>query len=203
MRFCCPLTGGQRLCIWGMCIAFWLYPHSHPPRMTDFISHAQESRFKIPHTAFALIELWRVESSRRGLLCLHLSILWRLASVHDIEIYPLRRCRQSVSDMHDISYTKKNENKHRAREYAPALSRQRNETQTAVKIQLTMHCISDSIVSKKNVRTRITWISRLRFLSRVIGRKEEVDFEQWLLIHKRSSRTYAEVRYHYPHPLFP
>ena len=50
----------------------------------------------------------------------------------------------------------KDENKHRAREYAPALSRQRNETQTAVKIQLTMHCISDSIVSKKNVRTRIT-----------------------------------------------
>ena len=72
--------------------------------MTDFISHAQESRFKIPHTAFALIELWRVESSRRGLLCLHLSILGHLASVHDIEIYPLRRCRQSVSDMHDISY---------------------------------------------------------------------------------------------------
>ena len=66
-------------------------------------------------------------------------------------------------------------------------------------------CIAFQIASylKKNVRTRITWISRLRFLSRVIGRKEEVNFEQWLLIHKRSSRTYAEVRYHYPYPLFP
>ena len=46
----------------------------------------------------------------------------------------------------------KDENKHRAREYTPALSRQINETQTAVKIQLTMQCVSDSIVSKKHVR---------------------------------------------------
>ena len=33
--------------------------------MTDFISHAQESRLKVPSTAFTLIELWRVESLPR------------------------------------------------------------------------------------------------------------------------------------------
>ena len=63
-------------------------PHSHPPRMTDFISHAQESRLKVPSTAFTLIELWRVESFYRGLLCLHLSIQDNLASVHDIQVHP-------------------------------------------------------------------------------------------------------------------
>ena len=79
-------------------------PHSHPPRMTDFISHAQESRFKSLNLHFAFIELWRVESSYRGLLHPHLSTLSKSASVHDIEIHPLRRCRQSVSNMHDVSY---------------------------------------------------------------------------------------------------
>ena len=91
--------------VYGECV---LYSDCIPIRTPHawLISSVTRRRvvLKIPHTAFALIELWRVESSRRGLLCLHLSILWRLASVHDIEIYPLRRCRQSVSDMHDISY---------------------------------------------------------------------------------------------------
>ena len=49
--------------------------------------------------------------------------------------------------MHDISY--ENENESGARDYTPAHLRQRNETQTAVKIQPTMHYVSDSIVSKK------------------------------------------------------
>ena len=88
----------------GIYIVSLLYSHSHPPRMTDFISHAQESLLKVPYTAVILIELWRVESSHRGLLCLHLSIQNDSASVHDIEIHPLRRCRQRVSYMHDISY---------------------------------------------------------------------------------------------------
>ena len=62
---------------------FLPYSHSHPPRMTDFISHAQESRLKVPCTAVALIELWKVERSCHGLLCLHLSINDDPASVHD------------------------------------------------------------------------------------------------------------------------
>ena len=102
--FVVPWRAGKRLYTWGIHVMFLLCPHSHPPRMTDFISHAQESRFKVPHSAFTLIELWRVESSHRGLLCLHLSIQWHSAYVHDIEIHPLRRCRQLVSDMHDVSY---------------------------------------------------------------------------------------------------
>ena len=79
-----------------------MYPHSHPPRMADFISHAQESRYKLSELQFAFVELRRVESSSRGLLHLHLSTLLNPASVHDIEINLLRRCRQSVSNMHDV-----------------------------------------------------------------------------------------------------
>ena len=86
----------------GTQIVLWVYPHSHPPRMADFISHAQESRYKLSELQFAFVELRRVESSSRGLLHLHLSTLSNSASVHDIEINLLRRCRQSVSNMHDV-----------------------------------------------------------------------------------------------------
>ena len=86
----------------GIQIELWVYPHSHPPRMADFISHAQESRYKLSELQFAFVELRRVESSSRGLLHLHLSTLLNSASVHDIEINLLRRCRQSVSNMHDV-----------------------------------------------------------------------------------------------------
>ena len=89
--------------------------------MADFISHAQESRYKLSELQLASVELRRVESSSRGLLYLHLSTLLNSAPVHDIEINLLRRCRQSVSNMHDVG-CKKNEDKHRAREYTPALS---------------------------------------------------------------------------------
>ena len=80
----------------GIQIVLWVYPHSHPPRMADFISHAQESRYKLSELQFAFVELRRVESSSRGLLHLHLSTLLNSATVHDIEINLLRRCRQSV-----------------------------------------------------------------------------------------------------------
>ena len=86
----------------GMQIVLWVYPHSHPPRMADFISHTQESPYKLSELQFAFVELRRVESSSRGLLYLHLSTLSNLAPVHDIEINLLRRCRQSVSNMHDV-----------------------------------------------------------------------------------------------------
>ena len=104
----------------GIQIVLWVYPHSHPPRMADFISHAQESRYKLSELQFAFVELRRVESSSRGLLHLHLSTLLNSATVHDIEINLLRRCRQSVSNMHDVGCKK--ENKHRAGDYTPAHS---------------------------------------------------------------------------------
>ena len=91
----------------GIQIVLWVYPHSHPPRMADFISHAQESRYKLSELQFAFVELRRVESSSRGLLHLHLSTLLNSATVHDIEINLLRRCRQSVSNMHDVGCKKK------------------------------------------------------------------------------------------------
>ena len=69
-----PWHAERWLYTWGLCTSLLLYPHSHPPRMTDFISHAQESRLKVPFTAFTLIELWRVRNFYRGLLRLHLSI---------------------------------------------------------------------------------------------------------------------------------
>ena len=98
----CPLAGDYMTMYLGILTVLWVYPHSHPPRMTDFISHAQESRYKLFELQFAFVELRRVESSFRGLLYLHLSTLLNSASVHDIEIYLLRRCRQSVSNMHDV-----------------------------------------------------------------------------------------------------
>ena len=98
----CPLAGDYTTIYLGILIVLWVYPHSHPPRMTDFISHAQESRYKLSELQFAFVELRRVESSSRGLLYLHLSTLLNSASAHDIEIYLLRRCRQSVSNMHDV-----------------------------------------------------------------------------------------------------
>jgi hypothetical protein len=116
----CPLAGDYTTMYLGIQIVLWVYPHSHPPRMADFISHAQESRYKLSELQFAFVELRRVESSSRGLLHLHLSTLLNSASVHDIEINLLRRCRQSVSNMHDVGC--KNENKHRAGDYTPAHS---------------------------------------------------------------------------------
>ena len=98
----CPLAGDYTTMYLGILIVLWVYPHSHTPRMADFISHAQESRYKLSELQFAFIELRRVESSSRGLLHLHLSTLLNPASVHDIEINLLRRCRQSVSNMHDV-----------------------------------------------------------------------------------------------------
>ena len=98
----CPLAGGYTTMYLGMQIVLWVYPHSHPPRMADFISHTQESPYKLSELQFAFVELRRVESSSRGLLYLHLSTLSNLAPVHDIEINLLRRCRQSVSNMHDV-----------------------------------------------------------------------------------------------------
>jgi hypothetical protein len=98
----CPLAGDYMTMYLGIYTVLWVYPHSHPPRMTDFISHAQESRYKLFELQFAFVELRRVESSFRGLLYLHLSTLLNSASVHDIEIYLLRRCRQWVSNMHDV-----------------------------------------------------------------------------------------------------
>ena len=103
----CPLAGDYTTMYLGIQIVLWVYPHSHPPRMADFISHAQESRYKLSELQFAFVELRRVESSSRGLLHLHLSTLLNSASVHDIEINLLRRCRQSVSNMHDVGCKKR------------------------------------------------------------------------------------------------
>ena len=116
----CPLARDYTTIYLGILIVLWVYPHSHPPRMADFISHAQESRYKLSELQFAFVELRRAESSSRGLLYLHLSTLLNSASVHDIEINLSRRCRQSVSNMHDVGC--KNENKHRAGDYTPAHS---------------------------------------------------------------------------------
>jgi hypothetical protein len=69
---------------WGLWPVFLSCPHSHPPRMTDFISHAQESRFKFPILQSAFVELERVESSFRT-SCLRCGLLHSLQkkwSVH-------------------------------------------------------------------------------------------------------------------------
>ena len=126
-------------------------PHSHPPRMTDFISHAQESRFKSLNLHFAFIELWRVESSYRGLLHPHLSTLSKSASVYDIEIHPLRRCRQSVSNMHDVSYKEMKTNIELESTLLLFLDK---EMRHRPQLKFNSRCIAFQIASylKKNVR---------------------------------------------------
>ena len=56
---------GTWLFTWGYCRTLWYSPHSHPPRMTDFVSYAQESQFKSPILQFTFVELERVECSSR------------------------------------------------------------------------------------------------------------------------------------------
>ena len=53
----CPLAGDYMTMYLGILTVLWVYPHSHPPRMTDFISHAQESRYKLFELQFAFVEL--------------------------------------------------------------------------------------------------------------------------------------------------
>ena len=53
----CPLAGDYTTMYLGIQIVLWVYPHSHPPRMADFISHAQESRYKLSELQFAFVEL--------------------------------------------------------------------------------------------------------------------------------------------------
>ena len=99
--------------------------------MTDFISHAQESRFKLLALQLTFVEFRRVSRKITQRLATSTSVRTtksKLSPVHDVKIHLMRRSRQEVSSKHDVGYKKNRTNEYRAREYTPALLRQKNET---------------------------------------------------------------------------
>ena len=92
------LSAGVTKAIYMGCQSWvWLTSHSHPPRMTDFVSHAQESCLKNSLSCSWHLLNYGAMSLSRGLLHLWLSTLRNPRPVHCTEIHVMRRCRQSVS----------------------------------------------------------------------------------------------------------
>ena len=145
-RFCCPLTGGQTTMYMGNVYCVLTVSPFAPPTHDWF--HQSRAGESFWNPSYCICVDWIMESRKFSpRLAMSTSVYTMTLSICTWHWNLPIAALPAIGFRHAWHQLQKMKNKHRAREYAPALSRQGNETQTAVKIQLTMHCISDSIIS--------------------------------------------------------